>query len=485
MVEKYDVITLRGLSAVGNHGVHDYERSGSQVFSADLTLYVDSRLAAQTDDVRNTVDYSALAEQAVSILTGTPVYLLETLADRLAQMALSYPNVFVAEVTVHKPMAPVRHQFQDVSVTIRREHEEATVVAEVEDSNVHRVVLALGANIGRPRTQLTNAIGALMEVDGVEIDEVSPLYRTKAELRPDQDPQPDYYNAVVLARTTLDPLDLLATTSSIEDQFDRERGELWAARTLDIDLIDFDTQIINLPGLELPHPRAHKRAFVLRPWVDIAPGDQMPDGSAIAALVEKAPDASGILEVTKDWLTDVELVEEEVTVETFDVGKPEVLVVPPPPPAPESHEEDQEDQEPTWEHSRSNRPAPPRRVRHHDVGGERDFLFRSLVNKEESKEKEEESQRIADEPAPAAEVFPSRRSLQAEAPKPEPQSQEMGLPDWQFPSASASPRIIDADVPVLVEDEPPSPLPQLRRRTIRPTPTGAIPVARPTSRPSE
>ena len=64
MSENWDVIALRGLSAVGSHGVHDYERKGSQVFSADLRLYVDSRRAAETDEVGNTVDYSELAENA-------------------------------------------------------------------------------------------------------------------------------------------------------------------------------------------------------------------------------------------------------------------------------------------------------------------------------------------------------------------------------------------------------------------------------------
>ena len=65
-----DVITLRGLSAVGSHGVHEFERSGSQVFSADIKLYVDVAKAAKTDQVEYTVDYSAMAEDAVKILTG-------------------------------------------------------------------------------------------------------------------------------------------------------------------------------------------------------------------------------------------------------------------------------------------------------------------------------------------------------------------------------------------------------------------------------
>ncbi len=130
MKDDLDVITLRGLSAVGSHGVHEFERSGSQVFSADLRLYVDSRLAALTDDVDNTVNYAQIAEDAVDVLTGPAVYLLETLAQNLAEMALTYPLIQMVEVTVHKPMAPVRHQFSDVSVTIRRTRENLHVVSQ-------------------------------------------------------------------------------------------------------------------------------------------------------------------------------------------------------------------------------------------------------------------------------------------------------------------------------------------------------------------
>lgn len=499
MVEKYDVITLRGLSAVGNHGVYDFERSGSQVFSADLTLYVDSRLAAQTDDVRNTVDYSALAEEAVGILTGTPVYLLETLADRLAQMALGYPHVFSVEVTVHKPMAPVRHQFQDVSVTVRREHGEALLdpgeqvtegprSASDHDSGeadgettseVHRVVLALGANLGRPVAGLTNAIGALMEVTGLEIDQVSSLYRTKPVLHPGQAPQPDYYNAVVVARTVLTPLDLLAATQSIEDQFGRDRQEHWGARPLDIDIIDYDSQVIHLPGLDLPHPRAQERAFVLRPWAEVAPTDRLPDGASVAHLAVAAPDASGIVEVRPDWLLDDATDEDPQDANTAPAevaGKPEVLVVPPPPPAPAETPGEHPAPVPApmaaVDPKPVVRPAPPRRVRPAVANETSDYIFQSLARKEE---------RHPEVDTPKAKSFPSRRSLkpasaQAEVPPYVPADPStMNLPDWQFPTES-SVRIVDSDVPIMVDEEPTPSQPSPRRRTVRPTPTGTIPV---------
>lgn len=131
-VRDWDAITLSGLKAVGNHGVYDFERAGSQDFIADIILYVDARKAARTDDVADTVDYSAVAEDAVAVLTGPAVFLIETLASRLAEIALSYPGVKRAAVTVHKPMAPLKQQFSDVSVTVVRERKgQVEVPAEV------------------------------------------------------------------------------------------------------------------------------------------------------------------------------------------------------------------------------------------------------------------------------------------------------------------------------------------------------------------
>lgn len=116
-----DRIRLTGLRARGCHGVFDFERAQGQEFVVDITLEVDTRRAADTDDLADTVDYGELAERAVAVISGEPASLLETVAERLAAVCLSGPGVRAAEVTVHKPQAPIRHEFADVAVTIRRE----------------------------------------------------------------------------------------------------------------------------------------------------------------------------------------------------------------------------------------------------------------------------------------------------------------------------------------------------------------------------
>lgn len=116
-----DRISLSGLRAHGYHGVYDAERAAGQEFTVDLTLELDLSVAAGSDRLADTVDYGALAGQVVSVLTGPPVNLLETLAQRVAQRCLADPRVTVVEVTVHKPAAPIPHRFTDVAVTVRRD----------------------------------------------------------------------------------------------------------------------------------------------------------------------------------------------------------------------------------------------------------------------------------------------------------------------------------------------------------------------------
>jgi dihydroneopterin aldolase len=115
-----DRIVLTGLRARGRHGVYDFEREQGQDFLVDVTLELDLGSAAASDEVADTVHYGELAEGLVAVVTGEPVNLIETLADRLADVCLADPRVSAAEVTVHKPQAPIPHDFADVAVSLRR-----------------------------------------------------------------------------------------------------------------------------------------------------------------------------------------------------------------------------------------------------------------------------------------------------------------------------------------------------------------------------
>jgi 7,8-dihydroneopterin aldolase/epimerase/oxygenase len=113
-------IALSGLRARGHHGVFDFEREQGQDFVVDVVLELDLAEAVASDDVTDTVHYGELAERLVAVIAGEPVNLIETLADRLLAVCLADPRVATAEVTVHKPQAPIPHDFADVAVTLRR-----------------------------------------------------------------------------------------------------------------------------------------------------------------------------------------------------------------------------------------------------------------------------------------------------------------------------------------------------------------------------
>ncbi len=115
-----DRISLSGLRAYGYHGVLPAEREQGQEFIADAVLWLDTSAAAAADDLSRTVDYGVLAGRLAEIISGEPVALIETLADRLATACLADARVSLAEVTVHKPDAPVGVPVTDISVTIRR-----------------------------------------------------------------------------------------------------------------------------------------------------------------------------------------------------------------------------------------------------------------------------------------------------------------------------------------------------------------------------
>lgn len=115
-----DRLVVRGLRVTGRHGVLASERSAGQDFVVDAVLLIDTQPAAASDEVADTVDYADLARRLAAVVAGPPVALIETLAGRLAAECLMDPRVSEAEVTVHKPQAPVGLPVEDVSLTVHR-----------------------------------------------------------------------------------------------------------------------------------------------------------------------------------------------------------------------------------------------------------------------------------------------------------------------------------------------------------------------------
>ena len=115
-----DSIVLTGITAVGHHGVFDFERAEGQRFVVDLVCQLDLSGAAASDDLEQTIDYGALAQFVVADIERDPLNLIEALADRIAHTCLAHDAVASVQVTVHKPQAPMPVEVADVAVTLTR-----------------------------------------------------------------------------------------------------------------------------------------------------------------------------------------------------------------------------------------------------------------------------------------------------------------------------------------------------------------------------
>lgn len=115
-----DVVGLRGLRAKGRHGWFEFETRDGQEFVVDVDLMVDTAPAAASDDLADTVDYGVIGTAVVAVIEGEPVRLIESLAQRIADVCLVDARVATVRVTVHKPGAPLTVAFADVTLTIER-----------------------------------------------------------------------------------------------------------------------------------------------------------------------------------------------------------------------------------------------------------------------------------------------------------------------------------------------------------------------------
>ena len=131
-----------------------------------------------------------------------------------------------------------------------------------------KAVVALGSNLGDRFDYLQKAVNEINSLTDIEILEISSVYETLPVGGPEQG---NYLNAVVTLNTKSEAEELLLKLLLIELNLGRQREIAWGPRTIDLDLIWFEDQTINLENLVLPHPRAHERCFVIKPWLEIEP----------------------------------------------------------------------------------------------------------------------------------------------------------------------------------------------------------------------
>jgi 2-amino-4-hydroxy-6-hydroxymethyldihydropteridine diphosphokinase len=146
-----------------------------------------------------------------------------------------------------------------------------------------KAVIALGANLGEPRKQVAFAIELIKDL--INVSAISSFYETEPVGVPDD--QPNYINAILVGESELAPAELMAALLKIEQRLGRERSFPNAARSIDIDLIDYGGQTMVSELLTLPHPRAHQRNFVLEPWFEIDPNGVLAGMGPISLLLAR------------------------------------------------------------------------------------------------------------------------------------------------------------------------------------------------------
>lgn len=152
----------------------------------------------------------------------------------------------------------------------------------VAAATAHLAYVGLGSNLDHPAERLRRTITGFDQLPGTRLGCASRLYRTPPWGLLEQ---PEFVNAVAELHTTLGARELLEVLQSLERDAGRAREQRWGPRILDLDLLLYDQLQLDEPGLHLPHPHLHERAFVLVPLAEIAPAARVPGRGCVAELL--------------------------------------------------------------------------------------------------------------------------------------------------------------------------------------------------------
>ncbi len=149
-------------------------------------------------------------------------------------------------------------------------------------------ILSLGGNLGDRESTLKSALKQIAEIDGVEVIKTSSFYESVAvTLAGEDESEPKFLNCVVMITTSLKPKKLLKALFEIENNHGRVRLQRWGARTLDVDIVVYGKEFIQTKPLQIPHPRAHQRGFVLIPWAEIDKDAVLPGHGPVSKLADR------------------------------------------------------------------------------------------------------------------------------------------------------------------------------------------------------
>lgn len=275
-----DTIELKGMRFFAFHGVLPEERERGQEFVVDLEMAL-PRSAALMDDIASTVNYAEVYSEVRRMVEREGFSLLETLADRIAGLVLGLFPVESVRVKVKKPEVSLGGPLDWAAVTVERNRTIMDVAGE--EKEWVEVFLALGSNLGDRQANLWQALGRLSAHPLVRLLQVSSFYETRPVGGVEQG---NFINAAARLTTMLNLLELLEFIQEIEAGMGRERTVKWGPRTIDLDILLYGKESIELERLVVPHPEMYERDFVLAPLAEIAPNQTLPNGKTAVEIMK-------------------------------------------------------------------------------------------------------------------------------------------------------------------------------------------------------
>lgn len=249
-----DAIHIKKLEIFANHGVFTEENVLGQKFVVSADLYLPLEEAGSTDDLTKSVHYGQAAEVIKEVTEKTTFKLIERLVEEIADELMNRFPIEGCRVIVEKPWAPVKLPLETVSVEITRKW--------------HDVYIAMGSNMGDSEALINEAMKKLDADRGIRVKKVSSLIKTKPYGGVEQN---DFLNGAAHIRTFYSPEGLLRVLNRIEAEAGRERLVHWGPRTLDLDIIFYEREIICTDKLVIPHADMKNRSFVLEPLCELNP----------------------------------------------------------------------------------------------------------------------------------------------------------------------------------------------------------------------
>jgi len=164
---------------------------------------------------------------------------------------------------------------------------------------MRKAYIGIGSNLGDREFLIRKAVEALRTLPQTNVSGVSSLYDTEPVGETDQ---PSFLNAVAWIETELPPRDLLWQMLLIERRMGRVRAKRWGPRPIDLDLLFYDDHVIEEPDLQVPHPEAHRRAFVLLPLLELEPNFRHPvTGETVRRMIQKLPPNPPVRKLGRFW----------------------------------------------------------------------------------------------------------------------------------------------------------------------------------------